>query len=295
MAKKRLKKKQQNQKPKKQPKQQTHRQKQEQLRTEKLQRQQPGLTAEQARKLQQYNREQQVLEAKRLQDEAKKEADRQKRRDRDRRREQANIEILRNAGFTEEEAYKLRRSTKKQLEEYVQAMQTGNDDYLLVFVRDKTGGRMDAITGEGTGEWSEAVYWQKQMAKGLGISSLLKGINSALEGMDAVGNIGEAVIDVVPESHIEQTLNFRAKQDYFLVYRGQGRSYKALVSLINNVMSFLYLRTQRDVFIQDLRDNLYHLGNSAARKNAARINEEFLMDEEERAAKKKQKRRRRKK
>lgn len=275
MAKKRTKQKQaKKQQQKAQPKQQTYRQKQDQLRAEKLAREHQ-ITQEQARKLQSYNRQQREQMLREMRAVEKKEVERQKRRDRDRRREQNNIDTLVAAGYTSEEAYKYRRKNQTEVQSLVQAMQTGGD-YMLVFVRDKTGGRVDAITGEGTGEWSEAIYWQKQMAKGLGVKSLLSGINAALEGMDSVGNIGEAIIDVVPESHIEQTINFRARQDYFLVYRGQGRSYKSLVSLINNVMSFLYLRSQRDVFIQDLHDNLYNLGNAAARKNAARIKREFL-------------------
>ena len=209
----------------------------------------------------------------------KTEIEREKRRQRDQKRIQRNLKELLAAGYTQEEAHKLRRKSQKDIAALAKKKRdeaTASGDVMLVFVKDKTGGRVDAITGDGTGEWSEAVYWQKQMAKGLGIASLLKGINSALDGMDAVGNIGESVIDVVPAAHVEQTINFRAKQDYFLVYRGQGRSYKSLISLINNVMSFLYLRSQRDVFIRDLHANLYNLGNAAARRNADRIEKEFL-------------------
>lgn len=274
MANKRQKKKQQKlQQAKPQQKQLTHRQKEEQKRAAKLQRQ--GVHPDDAKRLQQYNKRMQQLQAAKLQEQRKQEAKRKKARDSRLAREQKKITQLMAAGFTQDEAYKLRGKSYAEITELTAAKQSSGD-YMLVFVRDKTGGRVDAITGEGTGEWSEAVYWQKQMSKGLGIKSLLSGINSALEGMDAVGNIGEAVIDVVPAEHIDQTINFRAKQDFFLVYRGQGKSYKALVSLINNVMSFLYLRSQRDVFIRDLHANLYNLGNAAARRNADRIEKEFL-------------------
>lgn len=193
--------------------------------------------------------------------------------------QQRKIAQLVEAGYTQEEAYKNRTRSNKDIAQLAKERRdqlTAGQDWLLVFVRDKTGGRVDAITGEGTGEWAEAVYWQKQMAKGLGIKSLLGGINTALEGMDNVGNIGEAVVDVVPYSEIQATINYRAMQEYFLIYRGQGKSYKNLVSCINNVMSFLYLQSERDVFIRDLHANLYNMGNAAAKRNADRIEKEFL-------------------
>lgn len=178
------------------------------------------------------------------------------------------------AGYPEAEANRLKSTSLNNIDNLIAAANANL--YLLVFLRDKTGGNVDAVVGDTTGEWSEAIYWQKEMAKGTPLKDLFSGINAALSGQDQVGNIGEYAMKITTKSLINNDTRFYSASGYMKIYQGQGKNYKNLISMINIVMGFLYLQYERDVFIQELVYNLKMLDNDAAQRNAAKIEEKFL-------------------
>ena len=178
------------------------------------------------------------------------------------------------AGYPAAEANRLKSTSLENINNLIAAANANL--YLLVFLRDKTGGNVDAVVGDTTGEWSEAIYWQKEMAKGTPLKDLFSGISAALSGQDQVGNIGEYAMKITTKSLINNDTRFYSASGYMKIYQGQGNNYKNLVSMINIVMGFLYLQYERDVFIQELVYNLKVLDNPAAQRNAAKIEEKFL-------------------